>query len=35
MISLGDDLTMSGNVGIGITPDAPDVAVGFRFPYNF
>jgi hypothetical protein len=33
--SLGDNLTMSGNVGIGITPDAPDVTVGFRFPYNF
>jgi len=33
--SLGDNLTMTGNVGIGITPDAPDVSVGFRFPYNF
>ena len=33
--SLGDNLTMTGNVGIGITPDAPDVTVGFRFPYNF
>lgn len=33
--SLGDNLTMTGNVGIGITPDAPDVSVNFRFPYNF
>lgn len=32
---LSDNLTMTGSVGIGITPDAPDVTVGFRFPYNF
>lgn len=32
---LGDNLTMSGNVGIGVTPDAPDVTVSIRFPYNF
>lgn len=32
---LSDNLTMSGSVGIGVTPDAPDVTVGFRFPYNF
>jgi hypothetical protein len=33
--ALGDNLTMSGNVGIGVTPDAPDVTVSFRFPYDF
>lgn len=32
---LADNLTMTGSVGIGITPDAPDVTVGFRFPYTF
>lgn len=32
---LADNLTMSASVGIGITPDAPDVTVSVRFPYNF
>lgn len=33
--ALTDRLTMVSNVGIGITPDAPDITVGVKFPYNF
>ncbi len=30
-----DRLSMVTNVGMGITPDAPDVSVGIKFPYSF
>ncbi len=33
--ALSERLSMSTNVGIGLTPDAPDVQVGVRFPYSF
>ena len=33
--SMTDHLSMLANVGIGVTPDAPDVTVGVKFPYNF
>jgi len=33
--AMSDKLSMVANVGVGITPDAPDVTVGVKFPYNF
>lgn len=33
--AMTDRLSMVTNVGIGVTPDAPDVSVGIKFPYNF
>ena len=30
-----DNLSMIANVAIGVTPDAPDVTVGVKFPYSF
>lgn len=33
--AMSDKLSMVTNVGIGVTPDAPDVTVGVKFPYNF
>lgn len=33
--AMTDRLSMVTNVGLGVTPDAPDVSVGIKFPYNF
>ena len=33
--AMSDRLSMVANVGMGVTPDAPDVTVGVKFPYNF
>jgi hypothetical protein len=33
--AMTDKLSMVANVGMGVTPDAPDVTVGIKFPYNF
>lgn len=33
--AMSDKLSMVANVGMGVTPDAPDVTVGIKFPYNF
>jgi len=33
--AMTDRLSMVTNVGVGVTPDAPDVTVGVKFPYNF
>ncbi|MDO9052004.1 MAG: hypothetical protein Q8N02_11040 [Methylotenera sp.] len=33
--AMTDKLTMVANVGMGVTPDAPDVTVGIKFPYIF
>lgn len=33
--AMSDKLSMVANVGVGVTPDAPDVTVGIKFPYNF
>lgn len=33
--AMSDKLSMVTNVGVGVTPDAPDVTVGVKFPYNF
>ncbi len=33
--AMSDKLSMVANVGMGVTPDAPDVTVGVKFPYNF
>jgi len=33
--AMTDHLSMVANVGVGVTPDAPDVTVGMKFPYNF
>jgi len=33
--AMSDKLSMVSNVGLGVTPDAPDVTVGVKFPYNF
>jgi len=33
--AMSDKLSMVANVGVGVTPDAPDVTVGVKFPYNF
>lgn len=33
--AMSDRLSMVTNVGLGVTPDAPDVSVGIKFPYNF
>lgn len=33
--AMSDNLSMVTNVGVGVTPDAPDVTVGVKFPYNF
>ena len=33
--AMSDALSMVANVGVGVTPDAPDVTVGVKFPYNF
>lgn len=30
-----DNLAMIANVAIGVTPDAPDVSIGVKFPYSF
>ncbi len=32
---ISDRLSMIANVGVGVTPDSPDISVGVRFPYNF
>jgi opacity protein-like surface antigen len=33
--AMTDRLSMVTNVGLGVTPDAPDISVGIKFPYNF
>lgn len=33
--SMSDRLSMIANVGMGVTPDSPDVTFGIKFPYNF
>lgn len=33
--AMSDRLSMVTNVGMGVTPDAPDITVGVKFPYNF
>ncbi|MDI1361773.1 transporter [Methylotenera sp.] len=33
--AMSDRLSMVTSVGMGVTPDAPDVTVGVKFPYNF
>ncbi len=33
--AMTNKLSMVGSVGLGVTPDAPDVTVGIKFPYNF
>jgi len=33
--AMSDKLSMVANVGMGVTPDSPDVTVGIKFPYNF
>lgn len=33
--AMSEQLSMVANVGMGVTPDAPDVTVGIKFPYNF
>jgi hypothetical protein len=33
--AMSDKLSMVANVGMGVTPDAPDVIVGVKFPYRF
>lgn len=33
--AMSEKLSMVANVGMGVTPDAPDVTVGVKFPYNF
>jgi opacity protein-like surface antigen len=33
--AMSDRLSMVTNIGMGVTPDAPDVTVGVKFPYNF
>lgn len=33
--SLSDRLSIIGNAGIGLTPDAPDFSVGIKLPYTF
>lgn len=33
--SLSDRLSLIGNVGMGLTPDAPDFTVGVKLPYTF
>lgn len=32
---IANNLSMLANVAIGVTPDAPDVSIGLRFPYSF
>jgi len=33
--ALNDNLSVVANVGAGLTPDAPDMEVGIKFPYTF
>ena len=33
--AMSDKLSMVASVAMGVTPDAPDVTVGVKFPYNF
>lgn len=33
--SLGENVTLVTNVGVGLTDDSPDMTVGFRIPYRF
>lgn len=33
--TLSDKMAIIGNVGIGLTPDAPDFSVGIKLPYTF
>lgn len=33
--TLSDKLSVIGNVGVGLTPDAPDFSVGVKLPYTF
>jgi hypothetical protein len=33
--TLSDKLSVIGNVGVGLTPDAPDFSVGIKLPYTF
>ena len=32
--ALGEQATIVGLLGIGLTPDAPDFSLGFRVPYS-
>ena len=34
-MALTSQLSVVTSVGVGVSPDAPDVAVGIRFPYRF
>jgi hypothetical protein len=32
---LNKNLTMVGTLSVGLTPDAPNFSIGFKFPYSF